>query len=322
MSNILNTLTSTDAYGNTGVQQTYFDPREIIGAILVPKDWKVDSTYLGTLGVSLKTNLQADTRKTVGDRIFPIFSFGGVTDNSTESKYQSFGYGAERKAADGKYTWTFDLLQGGISLIKQLRKFNTSDYDVIFVTRDSYMIGTTTGTAGEMKGVTLDMFDVQPWKISDGTNATGLKIKFSMSLGATKELNENISYIKTDFDIESNVHGCIQVALTDVGTQSITHIFVGAKTNENDVNLYDLYGADLAKAGAWIIKNADGSVNTPSGVALYAAGEGFDFTGTFVTSTTITIQLQTPTALAALSPAIGAEPENGLESDILSIAIP
>jgi hypothetical protein len=322
MSNLLNTLVSTDAYGNSGIQATYFSPDEIVGAILVPKDWKIDSTYLGTNGISLKTNMQADTRKTIGDRIFPIFSFGGITDNSAESKYQTFGYGSERKASDGKYTWTFDLLQGGISLIKNLRKFKSSDYDVLFCTRDSYLIGTGTGTTGEMKGVTCDLMDVFPWKAPDGTNATGLKIKFSLSLGATKELNEDVAYIKTDFDIETNVKGLINVTLSDVGTQSTTHIYVGAKTNEGDVNLYSLYGADLAKPTAWIYKTAAGVVTAISAAAVYAAGEGFDLTGTFLTGTTITIQLETPTALAALSPAIGAEPSNGLESDILSIAIP
>jgi hypothetical protein len=322
MSNVLSTLASTNAFGNTGVQTTYFDPKEIIGAILVPKDWKIDSTYLGTLGVSLKTNLQADTRKAIGDRIFPIFSFGGVTDSSAESKYQTFGYGSERKASDGKYTWEFDLMQGGISLIKNLRKFNSSDYDVIFCTRDSYMIGTKTGTASQMKGVSCDLLDVKPWKLSDGSNATGLKIKFSLSLAATAELNENVEYIKTDFDIESNVHGLIDVRAYETHAASTTKMYIGLTTNENDVDLVALLTTTIAKAGAIILKNADGSVNTPSGVAVGATYSGLEITGTFVTATSMTFQLETPTALAALSPTIGAEPENGIESNVLTVAIP
>lgn len=317
MSNILSTLASSAAYGNTGVQATYFAPQEIIGAILVPKDWKIDSTYLGTLGVSLKANLQADTRKAVGDRIFPIFSFGGLTDGSSESKYQTFGYGSERKASDGKYTWTFDLLQGGISLIKQLRKFNTSDYDVLFVTKDSYLIGTKTGTTGEMKGVSCDLLDVQPWKAPDGSNALGLKIKFSLSLAATEQLNENVEYIKTDFDIETNVKGLLTVRAYSLHAASATHLYIGLTTNENDVNLVTLYGSSITKAGAIILKNSDGSVNTPSAVAAGSTYGGLDITGTFATG--MTFQLQTPTALAALSPSVGGEPENGLESNVLEI---
>jgi len=322
MSNLLSTLVSTDAYGNTGVQVTYFDPKEIIGAILVPKDWKIDSTYLGTAGASLKTNMQADTRKTIGDRIFPIFSFGGVTDGSEKPKTQKFGYGSEKPSSDGKYTWTFDLLQGGISLVKEIRKFNVSDYDVLFVTRDSYLIGTKTGTAGEMKGVTCDMMQTPGWTISTGANATGMQITFSLSLGATKELNEDVEYIKTDFDIESNIKGLINVKATNLHTASTTHIFVGITTNEGDVDLVTLYGSSITKAGAIICKDATGAVITPSAVAAGALYGGLDITGAFPTGTNCTFQLQTPTALAALSPAIGAEPENGLESNILTIAIP
>lgn len=318
--NVLNTIVSTNSYGNTGVQTTYFDPKEIIGAILVPKSWVIDSTYLGALGVSLKSNLQADTRKAVGSRIFPIFSFGGITKSSEAPKYQKFGYGSERKASDGKYTWEFDLLQGGVSLIKNLRQFKASDYDVLFCTRDSYLIGTKTGTADEMKGVSCDLFDVQAWEPSDGTNAASYKVKFSLALGATKELNEDIQYIKTDFDIEANVHGLINAHLTDNGTQSTTHIFVAATTNEGDVNLYDLYDDELNAAGCWIIKDNTGAIITPSGVAKVVATKGWDFTGTYATGTNVTVQLADATTLSTAL--VGKEPENGIESDILTIAIP
>ncbi len=318
--NQLSTMVSTNVFGNTGVQTTYFDPKEIIGAILVPKNWKVDSTYLGALGASLKTNLQADTRKAVGSRIFPIFSFGGITDGSTESKYQTFGYGAERKSIDGKYTWTFDLLQGGVSLVKALRKFNNSDYDVLFVTSDNYLIGTKTGTTGEMKGVSCDIFDVMPWKPSDGSNANVYKVKFSLGLAATSELNENVEYIKTDFDLSTEVKGLINVSLSDNGTQSTTHIFVAAKTNENDVNLYDLYPSALAAAGCWIIKDNTGAVITPSNVAQVSGTKGWDFTGSYGTGTDVTVQLADPATLSTAL--VGKEPSNGLESEVLTISIP
>jgi hypothetical protein len=190
----------------------------------------------------------------------------------------------------------------------------------MWVTRDNYVIGTKTGTDAEMKGISLDLFDVQPWKASDGTNATGLKVKFSMSLAATAQMNENVEYIKCDFDIESNVHGLINVTLTDNGPQSTTHIFVAAKTNENDVNLYDLYDDELAAAGCWVVKYATGTVMTVTGVAKVAGTKGWDLTGTYPTGTTITCYLADPATLSTAL--IGKEPANGLESNILSIEIP
>jgi len=323
MSNLLETLTNASSYGNTGIQTTSFESTEIIGAILVPKAWRINNTYLGTLGASLKSNMQADTRKAIGLRIFPISGFGAITDGSQEAKFQTFGYGARKFALDKKYDFTFDLLEGGISLINAMRAFNKADYDVLFWNSDNVLLCTKTGvTADERKGFSVNNIFVDGWKPADGTNATGHKITFSMSMAATKEMNENLGYIACDFDIATQIKGCINVLASSLHTASTTKMYIGLTTNEGSVDLVTLYGSSITKAGAIILKNADGSVNTPSGVAAGATYGGLEITGTFVTSTNMTFQLETPTALAALSPAIGAEPENGLESNILTVAIP
>ena len=309
MSNQLNTLTLVDAYGNTGIQQISFTPKEIIGAILVPTGWVADASYIA----SLKANLQADTLKAIGSRIFPIFSFGAIEDKSAESKYETFGYGAEKKASDGKYSWQFALMEGGIDLIKELRKFNGTDYNALFYTRDGVLIGTSTDTAGEITGVNIEYVDTLPWKPADGSKSVQTMIKFSLAMSATAQLNENIAFIKCDFDVEQEVKGCINVTLTQGTAPAVGVATVCAKTNNNAVNLYDLYSTELAASAAWVVtKVSDGSAISVSSVTKAVAVKGWALAFTYVGD--VKISLASPSALAALS--VGGTPDNGLESPV------
>jgi len=317
MSNLLNTLTIENAYGKTGVQSVFLNPKEIVGAIIVPKGWKADATYMGVNGASFLTSLQADTLKAIGSRIFPVFAFGGIEDKSEAPKYQTFGYGSKRKSSDGIYTWSFPLMSGGVNLISELRKFSNTDYDVLFVDRENVILGTSTGVAGEMTGISTDYIEAMPWKAADGSNAVGCSIEFGMSLAATKQMNEDLMYVKCDFDVEKSVLGIIGVELAQAKAAIATACYISAKTNENSIDLYDLFATELTAAGAWIMTKADGTAATLT-VTNDPVNKHFILTPSVsLTKTTVRVQLQTPAALAALH--VGGAPENGLESNIISV---
>ena len=314
MTTVLRDLTTLGNAGNTGVQQYVFDPSLIKGIVLVPTDWEANTAYLDTMIASL----QADTVKAEGNRIYPIFRFGAMEDKSSEEKTIVLGYGDAVNGAEGKYGFRFEVIGGGVDLQKELKKFNGPGRNVLLVDDNDVIIGTSTANADEMGGMTCNIRAIKP-KYPDGTNNT--KYLLDVTLSNTKEAFDNMVIYKSSVSIEQNVKGCLNVTLADNGTQSTTHIFISAKTNQGLVNLYDTFDDELADPNAWSILEADGVTPIiPSGVAKVAGTKGWDLTGVYATGTTISVNLASPSALRTLL--IGVAPGNGFESATLELAIP
>jgi len=312
---VLRDLTNIGLEGNTGLQQYNFIPSAVRGLILVPKAWRANTAYLN----DMINQLQADTLKAVGSRIYPVFRIANIEDKSTEDKMIVLGLGDEVNGPKGKYSFIYELLGGGVDLHKELAKFEGSGYNVLLVDDNDVVIGTLTENADEMAGCHIN-FAVQKPKWTTGADNTKFLIQVTFS--NTKELFQNLAIYKSSVSIEQNVVGCLNVTATSLHAASTTKMYIGLTTNQGKIDLVEQFGSSITKAGAIILKNADGSVNTPSGVAAGATYGGLEITGTFATGTNMTFELQTLVALAALSPAVGGNSDNGLESNVLTVAIP
>lgn len=316
---VLLDLTTFDLTGaNTGNQTYNFNWGLIRGCALVPKGWT------RAVNSSILANLQADTLKPVGTRIYPIWRFAESTVKDVEDTVIVLGYGDTVNGPRGNFSRTFEILGGGHDLqvnLKTLEKFAYGQgFDIILFDENNTIIGTQAATSGYMDGLTCS-FSIKMPKVMSKTGEN-TKYLMEITLPNVEEYFENLCAIICDDNLEQNLKGIINVTLSDVGTQSTTHIFVDAKTNQGKINLYDIYGADLAKVACWRAWDATGAAIVISNVATYATGSGYDLTGTFPTGTTITCALALPATLAAQTPPIGGAPENGFESNILSIAIP
>lgn len=305
----LNELSRLQTGGNTGAGAIFLDPGSIVGAFLCPKNFEIDTTSF-TSSADMQTALIAATHATSKSaRIYPIYDFLTPKDSTEQKTVQTFNTGAKKPVREGYNDWSFQYVQGGLSLLAQLRKSNGSAYDFLFVDDKNQLIGIQGTAAGKLRAVPSNggFFWADPWKINDSTKVTEYMVQFVFK---SVYLSDQVAFQKCDFDIVSTVRGLEDLNLT-AETGGSTGVFkVTAKTKIGD-NLSDLYPAVLAGAGAaalWKPKNFQTGVAIPvTSVALgtNTAGEAcFILTLTSADAnypTTaghfITLDITTPSAL-------------------------
>lgn len=298
------------AVGNTGVPDCTFDPKNIIGAMLIPKDKVFSQVELA----AIKATLQAGTLDAAVTRFYPIFKFTGLTDNSEEETISTKGYGNKSVNREGKYDWTFEVGNGGVCLQKKLRAFNGNrKYKVLFFTSDRYLIGTENADTF-LTGVEYDDIYAKPWKLNDGSNDTMYHLRFM--LAKPEELNDDLFALKLDFDPEANIKGLIDLELYEIAVEA-GKATIGIRGACDKVSLYSTFDTEFAAAAMWTCAKAGVEV-TITGVVKNDTDGGWDvsFTGTGVH----VIGLTTPALLAAAG--IGAAPDNGFEGNTVSVTMP
>lgn len=312
---ILNTPTCVVGTGNTGIPACFLNPKEIIGAILVHKSKVFDADTDLVSAAAFKAALQAAVMATGTGKIYPIFRFGEVADNSEDVVINTTGYGNKMPIREGKYDWTFKLMKGGICLQNHLRmfNFNKADWKVLFIDSDNLVYGVK-NSDGDLAGLTLDFLYAYPFKLSDSSKPTDYQIRFALS--KIKEFNDNVGYMQCDFDVEEEVKGLIDLQLEVLAT-ALGKATIGIKTLCDKVDLFETYHTLLASVGLWTCTKAGVAV-TITGVAASSTVSGWEisFTGTGVH----TIGLAAPSVLAAAG--VGGYPENGFEGIPVSATMP
>lgn len=309
---VINDPGCTVVNSNTGLPDCPLNPDKIVGLILLDKDKVFTENEQSTVALFIAA-LQAATVAEGEARIYPIFRFDGMTDNSEDAVKTTSGYGAETFVRDGKYKLTFDMHIGGHQLQQKLRAYNKSKKKVLLVDDSGVVYGTLT-SAGLLTGLSLDYFNAKPFKFNDGTNPATYSLEICLSKPA--EINENIGYIKTDQDIEEVVKGITDVTLTQIAAVT-TYVTVKVKTTDDSIDLYDVYSGNMDEVTAWVVKNALGVVVTPSAVAVDAVNKGIKITAT-LTAGTYTVQMAPAATLRATPIFMGVAPAGGFESNILS----
>lgn len=296
--------------GNTGVPSCYFNPKKIVGMIMVDKTVDFTPAEIATFKTTLQTAVLASGKA----RVYPIFRFTELSDNSSDENVSEQGYGDKEITKEGDYDWTFRFIKGGLCLNKNLRKFNNTDMKVLLVDSDNQIFGTK-NSSGNMAGLSLAFFYAKKLKISDGSNATMYGVR--VSLNKPEELNDSPAFVACDFDVESEVKGNIDVELVEVET-ALGVATVKLYTNCGRVDLYDTYADEFAAAGMWTCKTSTGSTVTITGVTKDVNNKAWDisFTGTGVH----TLNLAATSVLAAAG--IGGAPDNGYEGIELDVTMP
>lgn len=306
---IINTpVCSTVNAGNTGVPGCYFNPKNIVGAIMVDKN----ATFTAAEVAVFKTTLQTAVLAAGTERVYPIFRFVEVADNSEEETIASSGYGEKEPVKDGDYDLKFRFIKGGLCLLKNLRKFNNTDMKVLLVDSDNNVFGTL-NSAGELCGMTCVIY-APKMKFNDGSNASQYFIR--IILNKPEEFNDAPGFVHCDFNVENEIKGNLDVELVqhevDFGVATVKLRTACGKTD-----LYDTYDDEFAAVGMWTCTKAGAAV-TITGVAKDATNKAWDisFTGTGVH----TLNLAAPSVLAAAG--IGGSPENGYEGIALEVTMP
>ena len=305
MTYILNDPACESLAGNTGIPSCALDPKKIVGVILIPKALVFDSADIG----DIITVLQTASTAAASIRAYPIFRFEEVADNSGDVSVQAYGYGSEKIVRDGKYNWTFKIINGGVMLQANIRKFNKSTaFKVLLIMDDGLIIGTKSGTTS-MTGITLDYSYGYPWKISDGAG-TFPSYQFRLALAKPEEINEDIAFIDTEgSDIEALVTGILDVELYELEVAA-GYWTIGVRTVADKVSLYDAYDDELNDLACWSITKAGAAV-TPTAIAKDAVLEGWKLSLTTPTGAHVA-SLTSAATLAAND--VGGTPETGFET--------
>lgn len=301
--------------GNTGVPPCYFEPKNIVGAIIVHPTKAYTAAQVTDLA-TFKAALLADALVVGNGRIFPVFRFNAITDNSEDATVQTTGYGEKSISREGDYDWTFQYFDGGACLNANLRKFNDLKYKVFFVDRDNNIFGTK-NSSGDFVGITTSFIFTHKWKVNDGTNSTTYRIQFS--LPKPEEINDagKLAFVAANFDFETEIKG-----LLDLEVYQISLAFgvatVGVRLNCGKTDLHATYATELADTNLWVVTDANGATVVISSVTDNPTAGGWDiaFTGTG----THYINLAAPATLAAAG--VGGAPDNGYEGIQLTVSMP
>jgi len=296
----LNKIICLQAGGNTGTGQCVLTLGGIVGGFLVNSSFALTANDMLTDTALLAALNTARLAPKTG-RIYPLPAIVTPTDNSEDNVEQTFGYGGIATVREGKYNWMFQYVEGGICVSNALRKFNSQKNSIIFFDQYGTLFGQKVGTT--LKGIPLEMFWADKWRMNTGSEvmATSFRVVFD-----PKYANDMIGFIKTsDIDLAS-VKGLYNVVLTP-GTRAAGVLKATAIYGCGGDNLYDLYSAELAVVGAWVVTNTTtGALVTISSVAVDTNIKGWtvtvdtadpDYTATIGG---LTISLAAPAALAVL----------------------
>lgn len=314
MATILNNPGCGSVVTNTGTPNCAFMPDKIIGAILVPESLTLENSELDTFITTMQTKMLGAS----GTRVYPIFRFDAITDNSEDLTIRTLGYGGKQVTKDPKYDWTFEMLHGGHCHNVNLRKFNKNkSFRVLFVDELNYVYGVKAPDDG-MKGFTMDFFYAMPFKANTGEEAAKYMVRFA--LAKPNEWNEDVAYFTPGVDVEDALKGILDVELVDLGAGSATkkHI-VGIRTACDKVSLYDAYSTLIATEFAVVFTATKlGVAANPTAAVAVPAVKGWELTFDAVGSHIVT--MGTPAALAAKD--IGGPPDVGYEaSGTLAITV-
>jgi hypothetical protein len=292
---------------NTGIGACPINPKNIIGAILTPKKYQVTTATLAAFQAALIADA-ANASKAA--RIYPIYDFRPLGDNSEALVVQTFSTGQKAPVREGVYDWQYQFVAGGIDLLKKLRLNNeaSTSHDFFLIDSQNLVIGMAAkdGSNDVLQAIPSDggFIWFLPWKQNDGSKVAEYAVQFVF---LPKYINELLGYVKANFDLQTSVFGLQDVALTSPSANVTAGSYNVAATIVNGgTNMADQYQTELANGAVWVAKN------TQTGAAITVTGVTYNAGGYFVVALNtadpdypagggdkVTISLAAPTVLAA-----------------------
>jgi hypothetical protein len=312
----VNSLQNNISSKNTGLTSSFFDPKLIKGALIVPKGYIIAAADLATLQTKLLADAANDNK---ASRIYPIANFLDFKDASEKVIKQTFGYGVSKTVRDGAYTWQFQFTKGGHTLNSAIRAFNGDAWDYIFVDKNGTLIGQiyadpVTGALGIQSIPSIDLY-AEPFALNDGKKVAEYMVNFSFF---PEYINELVGFISdAGFSTLDVVKGLKDINLSGVGSAT-PGTYTITLTDAMKVNLFGSI-SNLSGAGGiaqWVVLNdVTGAAITISAINLNANAKAFDLVLSVADpdypagATKISFNLVGPTALAAAN--VGAYESTG-----------
>jgi hypothetical protein len=307
---------ATTFAANTGTPGCPFHPDQIVGAMLVPNDKVFSNAELDTFVATCQTLMIG----AAATRVYPIFRFDSIKDNTEDPTFKKLGYGGERLNKEGRYIFEFEMSMGGHCHNNKLRAFNNDrSKKVIFFDKNNIVLGAASGADG-MKGMSTDHFYAYPFKVNQGEEAASYRVKFA--LDRPNEFNEDLVYFDAETSLEDAFTGCLDIEMYNIGSGSATKKqVIGIRTICDKVSLYDAFSASLlANFDHIFTATLVGVADNPTGAVLVPALKGVELT--FPSVGVHVITMASPSVLAATPIFIGGAPDTGYDClDTLTVTI-
>jgi len=269
---MLNEIICLAGGANTGYGACTLDPKNVVALIIAPLGATILEADLADFGAFLQTKInEADASQ----RWYPINEFVAITDNSEDPTIESFGYGGKAVSREGEYDWTLRFVDGGLCLLKSLRKFNNAKKAIFFVDADGVLFGTT--VAGSMQAIPWTMYYASPWKVNDGSASTVYNLRASFK---PKHVNEDVAFVDLSAMglVMSSFKGLQNLSLVvlDPADAPITNVRVLSGCDRK--NLFEEFSVLLADLDLWKAVDIDGLVLTVSAVTANNTLQAFTVT--------------------------------------------
>jgi len=269
---MLNKIICLAGGANTGFGDCTLDPKNVVAIFIVPIGATVLEADLTDFGAYLQTKInEADASQ----RWYPVNDFVAITDNSEDPTIESFGYGGKAVSREGEYDWTLRFVDGGLCLLKSLRKFNNTKKAIFFVDADGVLFGTTVGET--MQSIPLTMYYASPWKVNDGSASTVYNIRLSFK---AKPANDDVAFVDLSAMglVMSSFKGLQNLSLVvlDPAGAPITNVRVLSGCDRK--NLFEEFSVLLADPALWKATDVDGLVLTVSAVTANSTLQAFAVT--------------------------------------------
>lgn len=259
-------------------------PKKIIigGAEYQAADYASQSVFDAAFLADFKLAAGSSTK------LFPFPEITGVTDKTEASKESTLGaFGPKVTLIEGRYAVEFDVI-AGVTLEKQLRKFNGQQMPV-FILDDSNALWGKIDSNGVFSGCDALIFTT-PHKFGDGAN--GQTTKVSISFVSAADTYDSAAFVETGLS-GSDMVGLLDAEVSKISNASnIYEMGIEIETAGAGVslNVYDNFSTELANASLWkATVVATGVDHTITSVAANATTKGW----------TVTLDSTQYTALAA-----------------------
>lgn len=292
--------------GNTGQPSCDTKIQKLTMLILAYDGFKIPASELTSFEDALAYLQSATIAALPKNRIYPIKTVEGLTDNTEAAEVIKSGYGNPQYSNEKPHSFEIDTENLGIGYYKNLRKFKGQKNLRAFWV-DTTFIGGQKNAAGDLVPFECT-FDAKQTKVGDGGGAI-TKNMVDFSLKRSTALSDDIETIvfDEDYDLANDLFGILDVELSSPAAGVVV-----AKTMISKENLYDSYADALAVVGAWkAIDAISGAALTVSAVTKNTTYKGWNIT--FTGGTVADIALANPAALAALN--VGSSTAGGYETE-------
>lgn len=270
---LLNFKACNVAGGNTGSGDCFIEPKNLAGGFLVPSGFELTAAQLATPESTMAALIAAANNDNPALRIYPLPEIVGLTDNSEEPIFETYGYGVPAPVRDGNYNWQARFVRGGVCTLKQLQKFNGSGKKALLFDAEGLLIGTKVGTA--LRGIPLHYFYADKWKVNDGT--AGIQLFYRLSFNPSY-INQNIGFVALDFGQLSDMTGLQNINISLAAARAANVIKVKLATGCSGTDLYDQYSTEFASAPTNFVVTEAGAAITITSVVVDANLKAFTLT--------------------------------------------